>query len=191
MSLREFYTNYICLNLNDFPNLKLDFEINKFLSLTLIGVIAAIIMINYTRSAVYLTASKLIRHEAIGEENSKTLSELGINFGRIKRALRSGSQLKAVVGRVGEEVLTYEEYTERVNENKKSKNKSPIFEKIDFETARFYIKKESVNVARDLSFKSRSILLNTVLFCVLSVIVVVCLIFVMPEILGWLNSLLA
>lgn len=191
MSFSEFYNNYICLNLNKYPNLEIDFEINKFLAVTLFGIIAAIIMINYLRSSVYLTASKLIRHEAIGEENAMTLSQLGLDLGRVKRCLQSNSQLRSIVARVGEEKLTYEEYKRRVAEHKKAKKRGSVFEKIDFSSARFYIKRDALNVARDLSFKNRSVILNTVLFCALSTIVVVCLIFLMPELLSWLNSLLA
>ena len=46
MSFSEFYKNYICLNLKDYPNLKLDLEINKYLIATLLGLIIAIILIN-------------------------------------------------------------------------------------------------------------------------------------------------
>jgi len=191
MSLREFYEAYLCLNLKDFPNLKVDFEINKFLTIILFGIIAAIIMINYTRSAIYLTASKMIRHEAIGEENAKTLAELGLDNGRIKRCISTTSQLKAVISRVGEEKISYEEYIAREKERKKTRSKAPIIEKIDFATAKFYIKRDGVGAARELGFKSRSILLNTVLFCVLSVIIFVCLIFLMPEILRFLNNILS
>lgn len=188
MSFSEFYKNYICLNLKDYPNLKLDLEINKYLIATLLGLIIAIILINYMRSTVYLTVNKLLRHEAISEDSAKTLDELGINLGKVKRCLMSASQLKSIVAQVGETRLSYEEYREKVRENKKLKNKEPIFEKIDFENARFYIRKDQLNVARELSFKSRSIVLNTVLFCALTVVIMICLVFLMPEILNFING---
>ena len=185
MSFKEFYDSFICLNLNQYKNLGVDFEINKFLIVALIGIIAAIIIINYIRSSMYLTVNKLIRHEAIGEENAKTVGELGINLGRVKRCLTSGSQLRTIVSRVGEVKLTYEEYIKSCKSKDKSKTK------IDFESAKFYINADKADEARELGLKSKSLILNTILFCVLSFVAVVCLIFLMPEILSLLNNFFA
>ena len=185
MSFKEFYDSFICLNLKQYKNLDVDFEINKFLIIALIGIIAAIIIINYIRSSMYLTVNKLIRHEAFGEQNAKTITELGINLKRVKRCLTSGSQLKTIISRVGEKKLTYEEYIESCKSKAKLKNV------IDFESAKFYINQDKSDEARDLGLKSKSLVLNTVLFCALSVVAVVCLIFLMPEILSFLNNFLA
>lgn len=185
MSFKEFYDSFICLNLNQYKNLKVDFEINKFLIIALVGLVAAIIIINYVRSSMYLTVNKLIRHEAIGEENAKTVGELGLNLRRVKRCLASSSQLKTIISRVGEEKLSYEEYIA------KCKSKDKTLDKIDFEIAKFYVIKEKTDEARELGLKSKSLVLNTVLFCVLSVVAVVCLIFLMPEILTLVNNIFA
>lgn len=185
MSFKEFYDSFICLNLNQYKNLKVDFEINKFLIIALVGLIAAIIIINYVRSSIYLTVNKLIRHEAIGEENAKTVGELGLNLRRVKRCLASSSQLKTIISRVEEEKLSYEEYIARC------KSKDKTLDKIDFEIAKFYVIKEKTDEARELGLKSKSLVLNTVLFCVLSVVAVVCLIFLMPEILNLVNNIFA
>ena len=62
---------------------------------------------------------------------------------------------------------------------------------IDFDVARFYVKKENVPKATDLTSKSSSLILNTVLYCVLTVAVFVCLVFLMPEILNLINGFFA
>jgi DNA-directed RNA polymerase subunit N (RpoN/RPB10) len=142
------------------------------------------------RSSVYLTVNKLLRHEAISEESAKTLDELGINVAKVKRCLMSGSQLKSIVAQVGETKMSYEEYREKVRENKRLKKKEPVLEKIDFQTAKFYIRRDQINSARELSFKSRSVVLNTVLFCALTTTIMVCLVFLMPEILNLINGFL-
>ena len=73
----------------------------------------------------------------------------------------------------------------------------PLFEFLadclvgDFEIAKFYVIKEKTDEARELGLKSKSLVLNTVLFCVLSVVAVVCLIFLMPEILTLVNNIFA
>lgn len=185
MSFKEFYDSYLCLNLNEYKNLGVDFEINKFLIICLVGVVAAIIIINYVRSAMYLTVNKLIRHEAIGEENAKTVSELGLNIGRVRRCLSTSSQLKTIVSRVGEKKLSYDEYIALV----KSKKQSAL--KIDFDSAKFYINPEKKDDAREMGFKSRSVIINTVLFSILTLVIVVCLIFLMPEILSLFDNIFA
>lgn len=185
MTLIEFYEDFICLNLNQFENLKLNFEINKFLLVAMVGVICALIAVNYVRSSLYLTVNKLIRHDAIGEENAKTLTELGINIPRVKRLLSGGAQTKALIRRVGEVQLSYEEYVDKM------KKKERPSETIDFADARFYIDREAAPKAREISLKSNSLVLNTVLFCVLTVALFACLVLLMPTILGFINNIFA
>ena len=185
MDLQEFYKNYICLNLNQYEGINVNFEINKFLIIALVGVIAAIIVLNIKRSAVYLTVNKLLRHEAIGKENAKSLIEMGIDIFKVRSCLSEGSQIKVYVSRVGEEKLSYEEYIERM------KNKTLPSDKIDFAEEKFYIKSENVAKAREVALKSNSLLLNTILFCVLTFIVFTMLILLMPEILNVVNGMLA
>ena len=185
MTLFEIFKLFINVNLKDYPNLNVNFEINKFLVAVFFGVIAAIIISNIIRSTHILTVNKLLRHDCIGEDNAKTLGELGINRFRVRYVLSTGSKLKTIIGRSGEKKLSYEEYVSLMKQKK-----SPE-EKINFEEAKFYIKKDKVADATGIGVKSGSIIINTILFCVLAFILLVCLIILMPAILKIINGWLA
>ena len=76
-AIKNFYRNYICLNLNEFENLSADLEINKVLFFLALGICAACFVLNYYQSVISLFLKKLIRAEATAE-NAKTLSDLGL-----------------------------------------------------------------------------------------------------------------
>ena len=185
MTTIELIKLFFSVNLKDYENLKLDFEINKFILVAFIGVLIAIIISSIYRSSVYLLTSRLLRKEALGEDNAMTLSELGINLFRIRYVLSGNSRLKDIINRVGELKPTYEEYVAQM----KAKKKTP--DKIDFEEAKFYISLENTDKAKEIVLKSNTSVLNIILFCVLLFILTVALIILMPEILGWLNGILA
>ena len=184
MSIKQLIKLFLSINLNDYENLKLNFEINKFLLVAYVGVLFAIIISSIYRSTVNLTLNRLIRKNAICEESAKTLQELGINLFRVKYIL-GGSRMRDIVCMEGEITPTYEEYLEQMKSKKKNINK------INYDEARFYIQPSKLDEAKKLVLKSNTSVLNTVLFCVLLFIITVTLVILMPEILTWLNDLLA
>ena len=123
----NFDKNYLSLNLNEYENIGMNLPIVKLLLAVAVAFIVAIIIINYSKRNLYLMVKQLMRHGAMGEESAKTLSELKLNEIRgIKRALVNSSQMKSIVGTVGEEKLSYEEYLEKkraIREAKKAEEK--------------------------------------------------------------------
>jgi len=185
MSKRELVELFLSINLKDYENLKLDFKINIFLIALFIGALIAIIISSIYRSTVYLTANRLLRKEAVGEESAMTLSELGINLWRVRYVLSGNSRLRDIISIKGELKPTYEEYIEQMKAKKTDSDKP------NFDEAKFYIQPDKVDKAKEILLKSNTSTLNIVLSCVLLFIVTVTLIILMPEILSWLNGVLA
>ena len=183
MSIKEIYDRYINLNLKEYSNINVDFEINKFLIIVLFAIIIATVLINLKRTFITRLLNNLIRHEAFSEDSAKTLAELDLLNPVMKHIISESSQLSRLISRVGEVKMSYEEYLEKIKE------KGYKEEKINFDEARFYIKEENLISAKDASANKSSSLLNTVLLCVLTFMVFVCLILLMPEILGIINNL--
>lgn len=185
MTTLELIKFFFSVNLKDYENLKLDFEINKFILVAFVGVLFAIIISSIYRSSVYLLTNRLLRKEVWSEDNAMTLSELGIDFFRIRYVISGNSRLRDIVKMVGEVKPTYEEYVAEMKTKKKDSDK------IDFKEARFYISPENWDKAKEIVLKSNTSVLNIVLFCILLFILTVTLVILMPEILGWLNGILA
>ena len=83
---------------------------------------------------------------------------------------------------VGRTKPTYEEYMAL------SKEKRHTDEKIDFETARFFIPKENVGKATMIKDKENPSVQRTVLVCILIVALTVCLMLLMPGILTLISN---
>ncbi len=112
MSIKEFYKEVFCLNLKDFPNFGIDFEINKLIFFVTLGLCAASVYFNLIESDIALILKKLLRIGAIGEENARSLSELGLaSHKRIRRLiLKNTGSLRRVISTVGLKRQTYEEF---------------------------------------------------------------------------------
>lgn len=178
---------YLSLNLKDYENIGIDFEINKFLLLAGIVLCVASFVINRKRALLSEMIKQLFRHGATSEEGAKTLGELGLSASRgIRRALSSDySQLRKMVSFVGERRLSYEEYIAL------SKKKQKTADTPDFKTARFYIPETSLDRAKRVYNGYSASLFNTVLICLFCISVTVCLIMLSPSIVAFVNSSLA
>ena len=136
--LKDFYYDYILLNLEDY-GFGVDLEICKALFVVLIGVCFAMVMINYNRANIHLVLKQLIRHDAYGEENAKTLRQLGLcDKCAVKYSLCREGQLTKLVRRVGEEKLTYEEYIAKEKEKKQKRKENKALYKVAM--AEYYLK---------------------------------------------------
>jgi len=206
----RFYNDYISVNLKDFKNIGFDLEINKLLFFAVVGLCAACFFINYLQNNVATVLKKLMRLGAYGEENAKTLSELGLSDSRAAKkllSLDSGSISKAVC-RIGLERPSYEEYMKakaaiKANKKKKRTEDSDVVaqgeEKASLslssldgiESAKFYIPEEMREYAERTLTNNSSSLVRTVLLCALIFGFYIVIVFAMPSILSLINSILA
>ena len=64
-------------------------------------------------------------------------------------------------------------------------------EKIDFDTALFYLDEAKLDRARHISEMEAPSIVRAMLFAVLILTIGVCIFLLMPEILSWINSIIA
>ena len=184
MLIKEIYEKYFLINLNDYPNIGINLEINKLVIALTLGLVIASLLINYHRSYTYLAAKRFLRYGATDEKSAKTLKELGINTLSVRCALSRAGQLTKMIRRVGEPHYSYEEY---INEAKTRKKE----EKIDFNKALFYLDSSGIDRARHISEGGAPSLLRSILFALLILTIGVCIFLLMPEMLTWINNILA
>ena len=173
---------YLSVNLNNYENIGINFEINKFILLCAVALCVVAFYVNYRRALMVNIVKQLLRKNAISEESAKTLAELRLDSSRgIKKAICTSSQLRRLISIVGESRPTYEEYVEAQKEKKKIDSPDPS-------TVRIYIRAESMDRAKHIYNTYNVSIFNTLLACVLIIAFGVCLVFVMPEILTLINS---
>ena len=210
----NFYKNYLSINLNEYENIGMNLPIVKLLLVIAVAFIVAIIIINYSKSNLYLMVKQLMRHGALREDSAKTLGELKLDDKRgIKRALAGSSQMRSIVAAVGEEKMSYEEYLAKrkaLREAKKAEERGGFFKRawyfivgffytrddvllseLDFSVARFYIKEEGKGRASKIYNSSEITPVRTAFTCVFIALFFIGLMFAMPEALEFINSLLA
>lgn len=180
----KLYYDLFLINLKDYNNIGINLEINVLLLYIFIALCVCFFVVNHHRSTMQLIVTQLLRHGAEAEDSAKTLEELGLDTsGKVKYMLRAGGQISKIVARVGEKVYTYEEYSRLI----KKHGKIPK-DKIDFASARFYIRpqaKERVNFIMETYGSS---ILRTCLYCVLALALYICIALCMPEILSFINT---
>ena len=194
---KNFFENYISLNLKDYPALGFNFEINKFLIFLSLGLCIACVFISYTQSTIAIFIKKLIRTEAFSEENAKTLSELGLGESKIlkKLIMKDSGAIKKAVSVLGIKKLTYEEYVEAEKAKKEAKKRgesgtsgSVSLVSIDFSSAKFYINKDNKSYAEHAFMINNTSKIRTCLYCVLIFAFTFALIMLMPSLVEALNS---
>lgn len=185
MDLIRFYEKYVEINLKEYPNIGLDLPLGAILLVAFIAVLITTVIINYRRAILHLTVSKLLRYDAIGEENAKNLDALKINKRSVRLSLNSGGQFAKIIGIKGKQEYTYEEYTTMM------KNKTLKEEAVDYRTAELFVKEDSLPLAKRIVDMSSPSVLSTVLMCVLTVAIYVIILLLSPEILTLINNMLA
>ena len=167
----EFLKTCFSINLNEYENIGIDLEINKVLAITFAVFITGIILYNSYRRNINLTLSQLIRHGARNEESAKTLKDLRLDeVAAVRRMLRGNNLLTKLVARAGD-------------------GKSETLDD-DLLKARFYIKEEKYLLAESMSTRRDASVPSTVMACIFTAIVCVCIIACMPGILNVINNLL-
>ena len=175
---------YLSINLNDYASFEVNFEINKFILLCTLALCFAAFYVNHKRSLLSDTVKQLLRHNATSEDSARTLGELGLAGSRgIRKAIFNDSQLRRIIGIVGESRPSYEEYVEAVK--KKERENSP-----DPYAMRLYIREDSLDRAKHVYNTYNASLAKTLLACVMFIAVAICLILLMPGLLALLDSAL-
>ena len=197
-AIKNFYRNYICLNLNEFKNLSADLEINKVLFFLALGICAACFVLNYYQSVISLFLKKLIRAEATAE-NAKTLSDLGLKENKTlkKLILKDSGVIKRAVTVIGLKRLTFEEYKNAEAQFKQAKKEKckdvirPSVVEINFDEAEFYMTDEQRAYA-DHAYKTNDgSVVKTSLYCLLIIALYFVAVFLMPSILSAISNMLA
>ena len=205
--LKELYNKYFSLNLNDYPNIGVDLEINKLLFFVFIGICVACFIINYNQSNIALLLKRLMRAEAFSEENSKTLGELGLADNKSVKNLISKDSgiIKKVVSVVGKRKMTYEEYIESENQRKAAKrmknapsaensssdisSEGSSFDNMD--SVKLYIAPDMKDYAEHTFENNNGSIIKTALYCILIFAFYLALVFIMPSLLDAVNSILS
>lgn len=172
MSLYDLYEACVLVNLKDYHNIGIDLQISKIIIVIIIGLILLALIMNYKRACLNSIIKKLILNQCFDEESAKTLSELNISSFGTRFCLSHLPTLKRIINMVGQ--------GEDSDRGKKA----------DYKTVRIYIEKDRVEEAAALADKKYTSILNTILFCILILLIGVIIILIMPELLSGINYIL-
>ena len=180
--IKKYIEDYLLVNLSDYPNINVDFPISQLLLGVLLVLVASFFIINWPRGYMSLAVKQMIRHEALDEDNAKTLSELGLDKSfSVKRALTGDTRLSKIIKRLGAPEYTYEEYIKLTKEEKASMLPN-------FATDRFFIPKSKMDDARNVYENYSASLPTTIAFSALLTIFFVGLTLAMPTALSLIND---
>ena len=197
--MKEFYTRFFLINTNEYYNLGFDMWINIVLLVLMPIVVLIGVGYHLVRNNTFLVVKRLFKRNAISEDNAKTLGELGLGDKKILKWMLSGDgRITRLVKRKGAPVYTYEEYVEAQKKGRKKKSADGTTEetvvigkeKIDFETAQFYLDNEQTDRITKIcdSYEVRP--RNTVIMCIAIVVAFVIAMLLMHEILTGLDWLI-
>ncbi len=178
-----FINDYLLLNFKDYIDPGIDFPINIFLLSIAVGLCIASVLITFHRRYTAALIKQLMRHEALDEASAKTLKEIRIEPTFFIRAAlnRKSGQLADLIKCVGATSYSYEEYV------KLQKTKGFKEEKINFDEAKFYINAENLPRARRINEQGIPSYFQTILGCLLILIIFISVTLFMPEILELLT----
>ena len=191
--MKEFYTRFFLINTNEYYNLGADLWINKLLFILMPIVVLIWVGYHLVRNNTFLIVKRLAKRDAMSEDNAKTLAELGLADRKILKWMLSGDgRITRLVKRKGAPVYTYEEYVEAQKRRKKKSTDGaldPGKEKIDFETAEFYLdgtqSERITKICASYEVRPR----HTVIMCIGIVVTFVIVMLLMHEILTGLDWL--
>lgn len=201
--IKDFYNDFICLNLKDYKNIGIDVEINKLILLFFGALIIGCIIVSINQMNLTLLIRKLMKIEAYTEESAKTLSELGLadNAGIKSLVNKNDGRISKIIAVVGIKRQTYEEYMEAERKRKEARRLPPAERKavldslsvgeIDASNAKIYIPEDKKEYASYVYSSGNGSVVKTVLSCTLILVVAVAIILLMPTLLSLLNNILA
>lgn len=195
---------FLLLNPKDY-GFALDVYLNIVIILVFAALCIACFVINKNQSSIALILRKLLRAEAYGEENAKTLSELGLSSceGVKKLLFKTSGYMKGIVTYIGAKNLSYDDflaltrtkkkkqYSKRSENKEENKDENAVLLALEFSSAKFYIPEDKKDLAERAFAKNNGSLTKTVLSCAALIGFMLILIFTMPAILKLLASLLS
>ena len=202
----KFYYDYIDIKLSDYKGFDSDLAINKLLFFVFLGLALASLFITYYNATATLLLRKLTRIGAHGEEQGKTLSDIGLGDSwAVKSLLRAKSgALKSMISRCGEVELTFEEFTALTKERKhlrglsKEEKRKKLSEidgrlspKINFKDAKFYIPEDKKDKAETFIADKSTTFVKGLVSCIILLAAYVVIALVMPSILSWVSGFIA
>ena len=200
--LKDFYTKYFELNLNDYPNIAINLEINKIIAVLFIGLCIASVFLSIKQAKISLLLRKLMRAEAYSTDTAKKLPELNLagNKGIYSIITSSSGVISKLIAVVGQKKLTYEEYV-ALEKKKRDERKLPPKERTNIadsspefpgiDDISIYIPEEQRDYAMRFYEMNTGSPIKTVLGCLLILLIAAALILLMPSLLSALNGMLA
>lgn len=172
--LLDLLKDCLFLNLNYYFK-GVDFQINIFLLALAFGTAIAIVLVTVYKRNLSNIVRQLTRHGATGAESAKTLSDLKIKSSLLVRSsLSKRGQLSAIVAMVGG--FPFEKKTVGKRE-----------EKIDFSTAKFYIK--NIDRASRINEEKFPSYINAALAAILIIMLTAIVTLFMPDILTFITGI--
>ena len=180
---KRYILEYFWLNLKDYENIGLDLPIGMILMGLAVALCVSVFYINARKRSALNIITALLRHEAIDEEGAKSLKELSLDgtFG-IRSALSKGGKLSKIVGRVGESVPSFDEYS------KQKPSEQRELEKANFEGVKLYIKSEELDAAKRMFEEENASYLPPIILSLSFIAVFAIIGIVLPDLLSLINS---
>jgi hypothetical protein len=200
--LKDFYNDFICLNLKDYKNIGIDFEINKLILLFFGALIVGCIIVSINQMNLTLLIRKLMKIEAYSESSAKTLSQLGLadNAGIRSLITKNDGRISKIIAVVGIKRQTYEEYIEAEQKRKEARRLPPAERKavleslsaieIDASNAKIYIPEDKREYASYVYSSGNGSVVKTALSCALILVVAITIVLLMPTLLSAVNGIL-
>ena len=180
------FLKYFLLDLSDYENINFRFPIGIILTVFAIVFPIAFFIINANKNKTAFVIKQLVRHEAFGEENAKSLAKLRINLTlSLKRMLLSHGKLASIVKIKSYEKTSYENFV------KSGKKERKEFLSPDLSNAELYIEDGKKDAAEAIAAEGVSNVLKPILASIVFIAISLTLLFVSPYLLEFLNARLA
>ncbi|MBQ8688944.1 MAG: hypothetical protein IJ515_01105 [Clostridia bacterium] len=161
------------------------FLINIFILSICLGICAAAVCVTVHKRYTADIIRQLLRHGACSPDKAKTLSEIHLeNSFFLKSALSRNGQLTYIVKMAENEDKDIGGGVEAVESREKYRK-----DKIDFDTARFFISEERLDRAKTVNEEKVPNYFNTVIVCLLVMSVAFIVTLFMPDILAFIAGL--
>jgi hypothetical protein len=158
-NLKQFWS----LNLKDYEAIDVDFPIGVFFTLLIFAFVISVFVIYFRRRAIFDISTALLRHECFDEKRAKTLKALRLYTFIFKYEIKKNRRLSSMLSIKGRKALSYEEYLAL------DKAKQKEYEKIDFETAEFFLSENGKRTAETVTEKSNVSILSPIILSLLAI----------------------
>lgn len=172
-NLKQFWS----LNLKDYESIGIDFSIGAFFTLLIFAFVFSVFVIYFRRRAIFDISTALLRHECFDENRAKSLKALRLNTFICKYEIKKNRRLSSILLIKGKETLSYEEYVAL------DRSKQREYEKIDFETAEFFLGENGKATAEIATEKNNVSILSPIILSALAITLLFVLAEYLPDLL--------